>query len=175
VATASAVQYYAIGLVGYSAARIALPVFYAIGRSRIAVIVSTLSVLVNLALSLTLAPRYGFRGLAFATSAAAVVSGVLAIALLHRQFAALSVRHIVITSVKTLIASAAMVAVIRLVSPPLDAALSGSGLIAQSARLFVQIACGVLAFGAGAAALRVPELHALVDKFVRRRTLQLDR
>ena len=36
-ATAAALQFYAIGLVGYSAARIASPVFYALGRSRVPV------------------------------------------------------------------------------------------------------------------------------------------
>ena len=41
VATAAAVRCYAVGLVGYSAARIASPVFYALGRSRVPVALST--------------------------------------------------------------------------------------------------------------------------------------
>src|SRR5262245_41671095 len=52
VATAAALQLYAIGLIGYSVVRIISPTFYAVGRSRIPVMVSALSVIVNIALNL---------------------------------------------------------------------------------------------------------------------------
>jgi len=50
LATAAALQFYAIGLVGYSVVRITSPMFYAFGRNRIPVIVSVVTVLVNAAL-----------------------------------------------------------------------------------------------------------------------------
>ena len=46
-ATAAALRLYAIGLIGYSAARIASPVFYALGRSRVPVAVSIAAIAVN--------------------------------------------------------------------------------------------------------------------------------
>src|SRR5262245_13256344 len=46
-ATAAALQLYAIGLVGYSTARIASPVFYALGESRAPAAVSLASITVN--------------------------------------------------------------------------------------------------------------------------------
>ena len=46
-ATAAALQFYAIGLVGYSVVRIVSPTFYALGDSRTPVIVSVVTVLVN--------------------------------------------------------------------------------------------------------------------------------
>ena len=52
IATAAALQFYAIGLIGYSVVRIISPTFYAIGRSRVPVTVSAASVLVNVALNL---------------------------------------------------------------------------------------------------------------------------
>ena len=51
LATAAALQFYAIGLVGYSVVRIASPMFYALGRNRTPVIVSVVTVLVNAALN----------------------------------------------------------------------------------------------------------------------------
>src|SRR4030095_10040803 len=54
LATASALQLYAIGLIGYSVVRIISPTFYAMGRSRVPVMVSAGSVLVNIALNVTL-------------------------------------------------------------------------------------------------------------------------
>ena len=62
VATAAALQFYAIGLVGYSVVRIISPTFYALGRSRVPVMVSALSVLVNVALNVTLVRFIGYRG-----------------------------------------------------------------------------------------------------------------
>src|SRR5204862_7778410 len=58
-ATAAALQLYAIGLVGYSIVRIISPTFYALGRSRIPVITSAGSVVVNVVLNLTLARVLG--------------------------------------------------------------------------------------------------------------------
>ena len=53
-ATAAALQFYAIGLVGYSVVRIASPAFYALGQNRTPVIVSIVTVLVNAALNIAL-------------------------------------------------------------------------------------------------------------------------
>ena len=54
LATAAALQFYAIGLVGYSVVRIASPTFYALGRNRTPVIVSIVTVLVNAVLNVVL-------------------------------------------------------------------------------------------------------------------------
>ena len=77
-ATAAALQYYAVGLVGYSAVRIASPVFYALGRSRTPVTVSIVSVLLNAGLNLGLVRLLGYRGLALGTSLAALANAVKA-------------------------------------------------------------------------------------------------
>ncbi len=75
-AVAAALRFYAIGLVGYSAARIASPVFYAIDRNRVPVAVSIAAVLLNIGASVALVGPLGFRGLALSTSLAALVHGV---------------------------------------------------------------------------------------------------
>src|SRR2546422_5597176 len=74
-ATAAAVRLYAVGLVGYSAARIASPAFYALGRSRVPVLVSVGTIALNVALSVTLVRAMGFLGLALGTSIAALANG----------------------------------------------------------------------------------------------------
>ena len=63
-ATAGALRFYALGLLGYSVVRIVSPAFYALGRSRTPVMISTGSVLVNVALNLALVRVMGYRGLA---------------------------------------------------------------------------------------------------------------
>ena len=73
LATAAALQFYAVGLLGYSVVRIASPTFYALGRNRTPVIVSIIAVLVNAALNFVLVRTcMGYRGLALGTSIAAL-------------------------------------------------------------------------------------------------------
>ena len=67
-ATAAALQFYAIGLVGYSTARIVSPVFYAVGKSRVPVAVAVASIAINIGAAILLVRVAGFRGLALATS-----------------------------------------------------------------------------------------------------------
>ena len=61
-------MFYAPGLIGYSAVKIASPTFYSLRDSRTPVIVSVLSVGVNLALNLALVRVLGFKGLALGTA-----------------------------------------------------------------------------------------------------------
>src|SRR5471032_2712239 len=53
-ATAAALRLYAVGLVGYSAVRIASPTFYAIGRRRVPVMVSAGAIAINVIASIVL-------------------------------------------------------------------------------------------------------------------------
>ena len=66
-ATAALLRLYALGLIGYSAARIASPTFYALRQSRTAVAVSLAAIAGNVVLSVSLVALMGFRGLALAT------------------------------------------------------------------------------------------------------------
>ena len=63
-ATAAALQFYAVGLLGYSVVRIASPTFYALGDSRTPVKVSVATVLVNAVAERRAGARARLRGLA---------------------------------------------------------------------------------------------------------------
>ena len=84
-ATAAALQFYAIGLVGYSVVRIASPVFYALGENRTPVKVSIATVVVNAVLNVILVRMIGYRGLALGTSIAALFNATLLMVLLRRR------------------------------------------------------------------------------------------
>jgi putative peptidoglycan lipid II flippase len=104
-ATAAALQWYALGLVGYSAARIVSPTFYAIRQSRVPVFVSTAAIATNVALSLLLVRWLGFRGLALATSLVAVGNAAMLIWLLRRRLDGLGGRRLPVVFVKIVIAA----------------------------------------------------------------------
>jgi putative peptidoglycan lipid II flippase len=141
-AVAAALQLYAIGLVGYSAARIASPVFYAIGRNRVPVVVSVASIAVNVAASLALVAVMGFRGLSLSTSIAALVHGAALLLLLRGELGGLDGARLAATLAKASAASAAM----AWASVATHTWMTG---IVQDQRTLGQAVCLAAAIGAG--------------------------
>lgn len=156
-ATAAAVQFYAVGLVGYSAARIASPTFYALGQSRIPVIVSVATMVVNVILSVGLVGVIGFRGLALGTSIAALVNGALLIFLLRRRLDGIEGRRLTMTILKVAVAAVVMAAAAWTIERVMATAIPGGSLLAQAIRLSAAIGGGVVVLAAATRLLRIDE------------------
>jgi putative peptidoglycan lipid II flippase len=160
-ATAAALQYYAIGLVGYSTARIASPVFYALGESRVPVALSTVSIAVNILLSLLLVHRLGFRGLALATSLSALVNGGLCLAVLRSRVGDLDGRRLAVTFVKTSAAAAVMALAVWSIGNAMSAIVSASATLGQAVRLAATIGGALLVLAVAAKLLRISEFEEI--------------
>jgi putative peptidoglycan lipid II flippase len=93
--TAGALQFYAIGLVAYSALKVLTPAFYAIGKRNTPMLVSFLAIGTNLFLNwlFTFRLRWGHRGLAFSTSIVATINFLLLYALMWQQTRGLESRR----------------------------------------------------------------------------------
>ncbi len=167
-ATASALRFYALGLLGYSVVRIVSPTFYALGRSRIPVGVSVGSVLVNIALNLALVEVLGYRGLALGTSITALLNGAVQLLLLRRELRGIEGGVMAGTFARVLAASLVMAAVAWGANRVLLEAMPGDALILQALRLAAAIGLALAALGVAAAALRIPEFHEAVGLVVRR-------
>jgi putative peptidoglycan lipid II flippase len=161
-ATAAAVRLYALGLVGYSASRIASPVFYALHRSAIALTLTLVSVVTNVVLGLTLTRVIGFRGLALATSLAAIVNGALALQLLRPQLGGIEGRTLLRTLAKVAAASAVMALVVIAVRDVLAVQWPAAGTAAQALQLLATIVSGLGALGAAARLLRIAEFDEAI-------------
>jgi putative peptidoglycan lipid II flippase len=162
-ATATALRCYAIGLVGYSAARISSPVFYALGQSRVPVITGIASIAINLVASLALVRAAGFAGLALGTALAALANSALLLWLLRRHLAGIDGARLASTLIAMLIASAAMAAVAVVVERALHGLVPGNRVIAQALRLAASIVAGLLALAASARILRVQEFTEAIS------------
>lgn len=84
-ATASSLALYSLGLPGMACTTVVMRGLYAKGLPREALWVTLASVAGNLLLSFLLVGRFSFEGLAFATSAAFVLSGATGVFLLSRR------------------------------------------------------------------------------------------
>ena len=169
-ATAAALQFYAIGLVGYSVVRILSPVFYALGRNRTPVIVSAVAVLVNASLNYVLIRvlGYSYRGLAFGTSIAALFNAAALLVLLRAHLHGLNESRLVGAVARISIASALMGATAFYAHDLLPRWLPGHAFAVQAIRLGTAIGLAVVVLAASAWMLRIREFNEGVAMVVRR-------
>ena len=167
-ATAAAVTAYAIGLAGYSVAKIVSPTFYALGDSRTPVAVSAFSVIVNAGLNILLVRELGYRGLALGTSVTALLNAGVLMWLLRGRLHGLGLGHLASVFARVLVAAAVMGAAAWWLDRQAHAWLPGGALLVQMARVGLAIggALGVLA--AALTVLRVTELTDVTGAVLRR-------
>ena len=170
-ATAAALQFYAIGLVGYSIVRIASPVFYALGENLTPVKISMAAVATNALLNIALVQFLGYRGLALGTSIAALLNAVLLMAFLRRRIGGLDGRRVASSFARIVLASIVMAAAVVLVETAGAIWLPGDSLIRQIVRLGASIGVALVVVAAAAHVLHIPEFRegmAMVLRKLRR-------
>ena len=155
--TTAALVFYAPGLVGYSAVRIAVPCFYAMRNSLTPTLVSVGAVVLNIVLNLVLVRVMGFRGLALGTSIVALGNALVLLALLHRRLGGLDVRSILETGAKTTLAATLMGGAVLASHAWIIDVLPGADLVRRLVQVFGSIAVGLVVLAVGAKMLRIAE------------------
>jgi len=168
IATAAALRFYAVGLLGYSVVRIASPTFYAIGENRTPVKVSVATVIVNAGLNIALVRVLGFRGLALGTSIAALFNAALLMILLRRKLEGIEGPRIFASFLRIVVAAAVMGAAAAGVEAVLSVWLPGTSLLLQVLRLAAAIGVALAVLAAGAHLLRIKEFGEGVALVTRR-------
>jgi len=108
--TAAALQYYAIGLAGYSGLKVLAPAFYARERKYTPMVVSIVGIGLNLLLNwiFTFRLGWGHKGLAFSTGVNAVISFAVLYGLMHREIGRMETTVLVNTLLKVGVAGGLM-------------------------------------------------------------------
>jgi putative peptidoglycan lipid II flippase len=158
-ATAAALQFYAVGLLGYSIVSIASPAFYALGDSRTPVKISIASVIANAVLNLALVRTLGYRGLALGTSIAALFNATALIWFLHRRLEGLDDRRVLSSFARIMIASLVMGMAAMAIDRALAVWIPGSAFVVQAARLLVTILSALVVLALGAHVLKIREFR----------------
>jgi putative peptidoglycan lipid II flippase len=166
-ATAAALMFYAPGLVGYSAVKLASPAFYALGNSRIPVLASAASVAVNIAINLVLVRSLGHRGLALGTAIAALCNAVILLWLLRKRLGGLDGTRLATTFTKIMLASLVMAGAAYEAERLLHIPFAGATLPMQGIRVFGAIGIGLAVLAISAQLLRVREFTETIRAVVR--------
>jgi putative peptidoglycan lipid II flippase len=169
--TAAALIFYAPGLVGYSAVKLFSPAFYALRESRTPVIVSGLTVGMNVILNVALVETLGYRGLALGTTLAALFNASALFWLLRNRLDGLEGRRVANALAKITVASLIMAIAARSSEAFLEGVLPSPSIAAQVTRVFGSIGVGVIVLAVSVRALRVQEfsdaLSAVIQRFRR--------
>ncbi|MGH2377912.1 MAG: murein biosynthesis integral membrane protein MurJ [Candidatus Limnocylindria bacterium] len=167
-ATALAFLFYALGLAGHALVQILARAYFATKDTATPLAMTVISIVVNVALAILLAPSLGINGLALANSVATLAEATLLLIVLAPR-ARLRVVGLGISSMRHLAASltmgVAMFAFIRVTNLPLDLALDPPKLLLllQTA---VAMAFGGVVYFLASTVLRVSEL-AEIRAFLR--------
>jgi putative peptidoglycan lipid II flippase len=174
VATASALQFYAVGLIGYAVVRIVSPIFYALGHNRTPVVVSVVVVLVNALLNYVLVhTALGYRGLALGTSIAALINAGTLLVLLRGHLQGLNEGRLLSSVARIAVASALMGAAAMVAHDRLGTWTGTGNFIAEVLRLVLAISGALLVLAGSAWLLGIREFTqgvALVTRRLRRST-----
>jgi putative peptidoglycan lipid II flippase len=161
-------MFYAPGLIGYSAVKIASPSFSSLGNSRTPATVSVMSIGVNLVLNIMLVKVLGFRGLALGTAIAAMFNASTLLYLLGRRLDGLDRRRIMVAFGKILIASILMGAASYFAAQWLLEVQASREWYWRAVRVSAAIGAGVLVLMGSARVLAIAEFNDALASVTRR-------
>ena len=158
VATARALELFAVGLVAYAGVKVLAPAFYAINKPRVPVLASVAAVCGNLAISLSLHSTYGYRILALGIAVAAIANFTALYIAFDRVIA--KGRHLALAAylARVCIAAAAMAGVVWVLREQLFAVFDSRAIGDRALVALVPVVGGALTYGAAAWLLRIEEL-----------------
>ena len=165
-ATATAVAFYAASVLGIAVRATTTRASLAVGDSRTPTLVAVLAMVVNVVGDLSLGVAFGIAGLAASTTLSLVLGALLAVVLLQRRHAAVTLRPLAGAALRTSAAAlgGGLAAAAALAALP-DGADAGTSLL----RLTVGATVLVAVHGAVVALLRGPEVTEAAALLRRRR------
>jgi putative peptidoglycan lipid II flippase len=168
--TADALAYYAIGLAAYSIVRVLAPSFYALRDTRIPMMASLFSIVINYAVSKITVDylKIGHIGLALSMSAVSIVNFAILFFFMRRKLGRIEGGRLLSTFAKVMLASTAMGAVCWFVSSQIENTLGLDKLFGRLINVGVSVAVGIAVFCLGARLLKVDELTQLSGALARR-------
>lgn len=166
--TAGALLFYAPGLIGYSAVKIASPTFYALRDSRTPVTVSMLTVALNIVLNLALVRVLSYQGLALGTAISSLVNAGVLLWILRGRLGGIEGGRVATTFLKILLASLAMAVAAVGAERWLAVTVPGDALLPRALQVFGAIGAGVAVLAVAARLLRIEEFDEAVGTVLRR-------
>ncbi len=163
IATANTLVFYSIGLFAYSANKVLVPAFYALGKTRYPVIASFLAVGLNLVIVSLTIEKYQHLAIAFSTSCTMIINFFFLMTILYIKLEGFSLRYLLRGLIKIGVAAGMMAGVLVLLYGYCQPWLNGS-LFWQALVLVILIGSAGTLYLAVLSALKLPELQIIIEK-----------
>lgn len=145
-ATAVALLYYSLGIFAYSAIHVLSRTFYALKDTMTPVIVGSISMIINIIFSILLIGPMEHGGLALAYSIAGIVNMLVLLGVLRRKIGSINGRAMVISFLKSLVASILMGVVVHVFAKQMENVLDISSKLNQGIIVMAGILLGVVIY-----------------------------
>lgn len=166
--TAGALRWMAAGICSVALLRQTVPVFYALERVRVPVIMTLVNIAVYVACAVPLMKQFGHVGLCMALSAAATAQGIGLVVVLRRKVGRLGMRKTVTGWLRILVATVPMGAAAWGIAR-MGRWEDGGNSLRNIGVLAAAVMAGIVLYGATALVLRTPEMRDLLGALRRRR------
>lgn len=157
--TASVLIFYCIGILGYSQQQVLNRGMYALRDSKRAVIVNCAIIIINVILSFMMVGPFKAQGLALAYSIAGLISMFLLYMLLYKKVGDLGSHAIVVSLVKTTVASIVMGVSVIFFLKVSDGFIDIASKSQQLMELFLAVGVGIVVFVIMAMVLKIKEMQ----------------
>ncbi|MFZ5946021.1 MAG: murein biosynthesis integral membrane protein MurJ [Bacillota bacterium] len=167
-ATAYALLFYSLGLIGYSAQQVLNRAFYALQDTKTPVTVGIVTIFINIAFNFLLIKPLGHGGLALAYSIAGLANMVLLLYHLRIKIGHIDGRHMVNSFVKTLIASLIMGIAVYFTANLIELNLDITKKSIQITQVLIGVGVGALVYSIIVSLLRMEESAMVMGILTRR-------
>jgi putative peptidoglycan lipid II flippase len=164
---ASALTFYSIGLLAYSAVRITVPVFYAFKETAKPIVASIASVAANISLCYLLMGSLGFKGLALAASMAGFLNLLILIVMLKSRLPELRLLPEIKPLAKIIIINAILAVIILFWRHYLSFDLQNTSLSLRIINLLILLVGAIIIYLVMARLARIEQLTGLQRIFKR--------
>ncbi len=165
--TAEALTFYAIGLFAYSAVKIMVPVFYALGITRYPVIGSFIAVIANIIFITFTINSLQHKAIALSLSISVSMNFLFLGFILYKKLTGFSLIYLGKSIFKILLATAVMTVGLLCQKSFMSGFLTGP-LFQQFIAVFSLIICSGFLYGISLHLLKLPELNVITDKIIQR-------
>ena len=167
LATSKALILYSLGLIGFAVIRVTAPVFYSLKDTKTPVIISAISVGINIILNIILMRPLGYMGLALATSIAGWVNMALLLLKLNKKIGPFDFSDLFKACYRIITASLIMGILVWLFFLFYQPDLSIAPISQKILLVFVSLGLGLLTYVYLCRLLNVGELKRVLDIFRR--------
>lgn len=161
-ATASALVFYSIGMIGFGVRDVLLRGYYSLQDTKTPMVNSTIGIIVNIILNIILVRVLAHKGLALATSISAIVTAYLLHYNLKRKMPEYKNNNIPITIIKSLISAIIMSVISYLLYKGIILSI-GATIINQVIGLALAVLGGIVAYSLCLLCLKTDEIYYTID------------